>query len=148
MSVSVSARTKDIILQNPTDHIREVVQAYASAWTRGDRAALAACYGDNFTLHYNGRHALAGTHVGKAAALRVLAEFAHRTRRRLLAVEAIMAWPERGGLIASERFEASGDEVQRVLIYAMQGGLLSDCWVYDADQSLIDRLVGIEPFAA
>ena len=44
--------------------------------TRGDLAGLVACYGEDFTLRYLGRHALSGLHEGKA---RSLAEFKGKT---------------------------------------------------------------------
>ena len=42
--------------------VRAAVTRYATAWLAGDRAAIAACYHDEFTLHYAGRNPLAGTH--------------------------------------------------------------------------------------
>ena len=58
--------------------VRAAVTRYATAWLAGDRAAIAACYHDEFTLHYAGQNPLAGTHRGKAAALAALAEVARR----------------------------------------------------------------------
>jgi ketosteroid isomerase-like protein len=106
------------------------VGRYASAWLAGDRAALAACYHDDFTLHYFGRNPLAGDHTGKAAALGVLAEVTRRTNRKLLAIVDVMAGPERGALLVRERFERDGRtaEVERLLVYAVHDGLLSECW--------------------
>lgn len=48
-----------------TAAIRAAVARYAAAWQAGDRAAIAACYHDEFTLHYAGHNPLAGTHRGK-----------------------------------------------------------------------------------
>ena len=76
--------------------IRAAVTRYATAWLAGDRAAIAACYHDAFTLHYAGRNPLAGTHHGKAAALAALAEVARRANRKLLGIDDIMAGPRRG----------------------------------------------------
>ena len=122
---------------------REAVGRYASAWLTGDRAALAACYHDEFTLHYFGNNPLAGNHHGKAAALGVLAEVTRRTNRRLLAIVDIMAGPARGALLVRERFERDGRtaEVERLLVYAVRDGLLAECWVYDQDQALVDTFL-------
>lgn len=124
--------------------IRAIIDRYASAWAAGDRVAMPDCYHEKFSLHYFGRHALAGDHIGKAAALATLAEFSRRTRRRLVRIVAAMAGPERGAIIARESLGqgAAAVEVERLLVYAVQDGLLKDCWVYDQDQALIDRLVG------
>jgi ketosteroid isomerase-like protein len=126
--------------QAAIEHTRQAVSSYAAAWLAGNRPALAACYHDDFTLHYFGCNPLAGDHKGKAAALAVLAEVTRRTNRRLLAVVDIMAGPERGALLARERFERDGKtaELERLLVYAVRDGLLAECWVYDQDQGLVD----------
>jgi ketosteroid isomerase-like protein len=129
--------------QAAIDHTRQAIGRYAVAWLAGDRPALAACYDDDFTLHYFGRNPLAGDHKGKAAALAVLAEVTRRTNRRLLAIIDIMAGPERGALLVRERFERDGKaaELERLLVYAVRDGLLGECWVYDQDQTLVDAFL-------
>jgi len=127
-----------------TSDLRAVVERYAAAWAAGDPAKIVACYHPDVILHYFGANALAGDHVGKAAALRTLADFGQRTQRKLVAVVATLAGAERGAVIARERLGvgAAAVEVERVLVYAVRDGLLHECWVYDADQRQIDRLVG------
>lgn len=126
------------------DRIRSVLETYAAAWKTGDMAAIAAAYHDDFTLHYSGAHALSGVHRGKVAALTILADFARRTNRSLLEIVDVMAGPRRGAIIARERLgRDDAVEVERVLVYAIADGLLRECWIYDADQALIDRLVGL-----
>ena len=124
--------------------LRAVIERYAAAWAAGDQAKIVACYHPEVTLHYFGANALAGDHVGKAAALATLADFGRRTQRKLIGVVATLAGAERGAVIARERLGlgAAAVEVERVLVYAVRDGLLHQCWVYDADQRLIDRLVG------
>lgn len=126
--------------QAAIEHTRQAVSRYARAWLAGDRPALAACYHDDFTLHYFGRNPLAGDHKGKAAALAILVEVTSRTNRRLLAIVDVMAGPERGALLVRERFERDGKaaELERLLVYAVRDGLLGECWVYDQDQALVD----------
>ena len=119
---------------------RQAVTRYARAWLAGDRAALAACYHDDFTLHYFGRNPLAGDHRGKMASLAILAEVTRRTNRKLLGIVDIMAGPERGALLVRERFERDGNvaEFERLLVYAVRDGLLWECWVWDQDQAAVD----------
>ena len=121
----------------------EVVERYCAAWRAGDRAALARLYHDDFTLHYFGRNPLAGDHVGKAAALRILMEVGRRTNRKLLEIVDCMAGPQRAVVIAREAFERDGQraELERVLIYTIKDGQLHHCWVHDGDQALVDRLL-------
>lgn len=120
--------------------VRAAVTRYATAWLAGDRAAIAACYHDEFMLHYSGHNPLAGTHRGKAAALAALAEVARHTNRKLLGIDDVMAGPQRGAILARELF-SRGDrsaELERLLVYAVRDGLLSECWVYDRDQAMVD----------
>jgi uncharacterized protein len=122
--------------------IRAAVERYAAAWKSGDMAAIVACYHDDFTLHYFGRNALSGDHVGKAAALKTLAEFSVRTKRRLVSIVATLAGAERGAAIAREALGPNGHEAERVLVYTVKDSLLHECWVYDTDQRFIDELIG------
>lgn len=122
--------------------IRTAMERYVAAWTSGDLAAIAACYHDEFTLHYFGRHALSGDHVGKARALQVLAEFTRRTKRQLVAIVATLAGNDRGAIVVREALGPSRVEVERVLVYTFAGSLLRECWVYDQDQRAIDELIG------
>ena len=126
--------------QAAIERTRQAVSRYASAWLAGDRAALAACYHEDFTLHYFGRNPLAGDHRGKLAALAILAEVTRRTNRKLLGIVDIMAGPERGALLVRERFVRDGKaaEFERLLVYAVRDGLLWECWVWDRDQAAID----------
>lgn len=126
------------------DDVRLVLEAYAAAWKSGDLAAIAALYHGDFTLHYGGANALSGVHAGKATALAILADFSRRTGRKLLDIVDVMAGPHRGAIVASERLGRgeAAVEVERLLVYTVSGGLLHECWVYDADQALIDRLIG------
>jgi uncharacterized protein len=120
--------------------VRDAVTRYATAWLAGDRAAIAACYHDEFTLHYAGQNPLAGTHRGKAEAQTALAEVARRANRRLLGVDDVMAGPHRGAVLVRELFSRDGRtaELERLLVYAVRDGLLSECWVYDRDQATVD----------
>jgi len=123
--------------------VRAAVTRYATAWLAGDRAAIAACYHDAFTLHYAGQNPLSGTHQGKAAALAALAQVARRANRKLLGIDDVMAGPQRGAILARECFSRNGRTatLQRLLVYAVRDGLLSECWVYDRDQGLVDSFL-------
>jgi ketosteroid isomerase-like protein len=137
----IAAPTGAAVMSRHTETLA-AVQRYAEAWAKGDTAAIVAGYADDIVLHWGGAHALSGDHVGKPAALTALAEFGRRTGRRLVAVVDVMAGAERGVVIAREALGTPAIEVERVLVYRAEGGRLAECWVYDADQALIDRLVG------
>jgi uncharacterized protein len=121
----------------------DVVRRYCVAWRAGDLSALRDCYHDEFTLHYGGHNPLSGDHVGKAAALATLAKFSRWTQRRLLSIVDVMAGPNRAVVLAREAFERNGQraELDRVFVYTIKERKLHHCWVYDLDQSTVDRFL-------
>lgn len=123
---------------------RDVIARYAAAWVAGDFASLFALYADDFVLHYPGAHRLSGTHAGKDAALKAMGDFTVATGRKLVAVVDTMAGEARAAQIVRERMVTpEGErEVERVFVYRIAGGLMRECWLYDSEQALIDRLVG------
>ncbi|WP_200887379.1 nuclear transport factor 2 family protein [Sphingomonas sp. ERG5] len=124
--------------------VRQALERYAAAWTKGDLALIVACYHDDFTLHYFGHSTLSGDHAGKAEALKALAAFSQRTRRKLMGITAILAGDRLGVIVARERLMQGEQpiEVDRLLVYRVTDGLLAECWVYDQDQRLIDSIIG------
>ena len=42
---------------------------------------------------------------------------------------------------ANEDISRLKAEVERLLAYAVRDGLLSECWVYDQDQALVDAFL-------
>ena len=64
-----------------------------------------------------------------------------RANRKLLGIDDVMAGPRRGAILARESFSRDGRtaELERLLVYAVKDGLLSDCWVYDRDQAIVDQ---------
>jgi hypothetical protein len=123
-----------------TEAIRSVIERYADAWQRRDPAAF-ALYHPQFTIHWFGQNPLSGTHVGAQKVQRALGELARRTNRSLVKIVATLAGPERGAIIARESFGtgAARIEIDRVLIFTVADDLLRECWVYDADPTLLDR---------
>lgn len=123
-----------------TDAIRSVIERYADAWQRRDPAAF-ALYHPQFTIHWFGSNPLSGTHVGAEQVQRALVELARRTNRSLVKIVATLAGPDRGAIIARESF-GTGDariEMDRVLIFTVADDRLRECWVYDADPTVLDR---------
>jgi hypothetical protein len=125
--------------------IRAVIDRYADAVLANDIGTALDCYAEDIVLHWHGHHALAGSHSGKDAAVAALIAFAQRTERKFLDFPARFYGPVRGGVISREAL-GIGDarvEVERVLIYTVRDGRFTECWVYDAEPDLIDRLVGV-----
>jgi ketosteroid isomerase-like protein len=123
--------------------ILATVERYAAAWKAGDMLALVQCYHPDFTLHYAGNNPYSGEHRGRAASILTLTKVSRRTKRRLLEIIDVMAGNQRGVLLAREAFErgALKAELDRMFVYSVKDGQLHECWVYDADQALMDRLL-------
>jgi ketosteroid isomerase-like protein len=100
-------------------------------------------YADDVVLHYAGDHPLAGEHRGKPAALAALAKFGAATKRGTPEIHDVIASDEHAAILAREHW-MDGDAsiaVERVLLYHVRDGKLAECWVYDGDQALVDRLL-------
>lgn len=119
-----------------------VLRRYADAWQAGDLDALIGCYADDFTLHYAGANRFAGTHVGRDAALGVMAEVSTIAPRTLRSVDDVLSGGGGGALVVTEELTRDGETavLSRVLRYRVADGLLRECWLHDEDQALIDHL--------
>lgn len=123
--------------------LADLIGRYAAAWRVGDLAGLRACYHPDFTLHYFGVNSLAGEHAGLEAALSAMSKIGRRAERRLLKIQDVLVGEHKAAILARESFTRGNltADVDRVLVYAAQDALLRHCWVYDADQPLMDRFL-------
>jgi ketosteroid isomerase-like protein len=123
------------------NNIRAVLLSYADAWRRGDVVAITNLYHDDFTLHYPGTHALAGTHVGKATSLQILRTVNARTNRKLVSILDVMAGSHRGCLNVTEKWTRKGETalLERVFVYTVRDAKLEQCWLFDANQEIVAK---------
>ena len=123
---------------------RRVAESYCEAWSRGDIEAVLALYDDGFTLHYFGTSGYAGDHRGKGAAVQALAAVSAEAPRELLGIDEVLASDDGAVIVARERLTRSGEshEIRRLLRYRIAEGRFTECWLYDEDQALVDRLWG------
>jgi ketosteroid isomerase-like protein len=129
------------MIAQPDTAIYAAVKRYADCWAAGDLRAIIDCYHDDVIFHYFGQSPLAGTHRGKPACLEVLKKVRERTNRKLVSIKDVLFGQHYGLVVAVETFERNGTatEVERLLRYTVRDGKLSECWVYDEDQQLIDK---------
>jgi hypothetical protein len=66
-----------------------------------------------------------------------------KTGRKLIAIRDVLAGDLFGLIVAVEEFEHQGRAIQleRLLRYTVRDGKLSECWIHDADQALIDEIL-------
>lgn len=124
-----------------TDQARAVVETYAAAWSADDLHGILGCYAKDFTLHYFGDNPFTGDHVGKQAALDALLEVGARAPWTLLSIDEILAGPLSAVIVATLRISVEGEEheIRRALRFRITGSQLSECWLYEENQALIDR---------
>jgi uncharacterized protein len=120
----------------------DTVRRYAEAWKANDIGRVLDAYHDDFVLHYFGTSPLAGDHVGKEAAIKVLIEATQRSGRQLDEIEDVLAGDTFGAIVAREGVGRGGElrVIRRVFLYRVRDGKLAECWLYDEDQRAIDEL--------
>jgi uncharacterized protein len=128
---------------NSGNEIYIVVKRYADAWAANDMKSIVDCYHDEVVFHYFGQNPLAGTHRGKPACLAVLKQVREKTNRKLLSIRDVLVGEVFGVIVAVEQFQDNGRAVQleRLLRYTVRDGKLSECWIYDQDQRVVDSLL-------
>jgi ketosteroid isomerase-like protein len=119
------------------------VQRYADAWAAGDAATVVGLYADDIVLHYFGDNPLKGDHIGKAAALSALGRISQAVKRGAPEIHDVLGGEHHAALLAKERWGEGEDaiELNRLLLYHVRDGKLAECWIYDEDQRLVDRLL-------
>jgi uncharacterized protein len=128
---------------NSGNEIYIVVKRYAHAWAANDMKSIVDCYHDEVVFHYFGQNPLAGTHRGKPACLAVLKQVREKTNRKLLSIRDVLVGEVFGVIVAVEQFQDNGRAVQleRLLRYTVRDGKLSECWIYDQDQRVVDSIL-------
>ena len=121
----------------------DIVRAYTEAWLAGDIDTVLDLYHPDLVLHYGGANPFAGDHVGKDAAITVLLAVQERTQRVPVQVLDIMESDIHAAAWVRERWIVDGAplELERLLVYRTADDMLAECWLYDQDQALVDRVL-------
>jgi uncharacterized protein len=118
-----------------------VITRYADAWVAGDFATLVACYSEGFVAHYGGQSPFAGTHIGRDRFLEILMTTATRAQRQLVSIDQLHDDGATGALFVTESIVVDGTSMRvlRALRYRTSDDLLTECWLYDHDQHVVDH---------
>ena len=121
----------------------DIVRAYTDAWLAGDIGRVLDLYHPDLVLHYGGANPLSSDHRGKDAAVTALLTVQEATQRVPLAVLDIMESDLHAAAWVRERWIVDGApvELDRLLVYRTADGMLAECWLYDQDQTLVDRVL-------
>ena len=140
-TISIVLPLAAAISASKRDENEAIIKKYCEAWKKGDLPTMFGLYHDEFVLRYFGRSPLAGEHRGKAAVIGVLGKVQKLTNRQLLEIRDVLASDDHAIVIARERFERDGKQLEanRIFVYRVREGKLWECWVYDEDQRAVDE---------
>ena len=121
----------------------ELLNRYVEALERKDLQAATAFWADDVVLHAQGRHLFAGDFFGKRAFLeyhrRLFAELEGTIE--LVEVRDVLVGSERAVTLVKER-AVRGErtlEFDRVNVYEISGGRITEIWSYDSDPYTLDE---------
>jgi hypothetical protein len=118
-----------------------VITRYARAWERGNIGEIVNCYDEHIVAHYGGQSTFAGTHLGRERFLGLLLETGQRGSRRLLSIDQIHDDGDTGAFFVTESFAINGETVSvlRALRFRTNGVTITECWLFDHSQNLVDQ---------
>ena len=130
----------------PTRSATEVMTDYLAAAKRGDWDTAYGYFAEDMTVHIPGESAFAGDHCGRDAAI----EYINAVRNHFmndgieLEVVDMLAGEERVALLVAERF--FGDDlpitIRRANVYRVRGGAIVEISIFEADQYVVDAMIG------
>ena len=124
----------------------EVVDAYASAWSRGEPEVAFAFFADEVVMRLPGRSALAGVHAGREAVIVAINALRARTDGLPVEVEVLdrLVSDQRVALLLRE-VVTRGDErleLRRINAYRVREDRLVAIDIFEADQYAVDEFFG------
>jgi ketosteroid isomerase-like protein len=122
----------------------ELMRAYSATLTAGKASDVLPFYAEDLVLHIPGRSPHAGTFHGQDAVLAYYTRVFRDTDGRFepLGVDDILASDTHAASLVRWRVERNGRtiEIDRVVIYRIEGGKIAEIWVRDWDQYAYDDL--------
>lgn len=122
----------------------ELLRRYSAALTAGQVGEVLSFYADDLALHIPGRSRHAGTYRGHQAVLEYYTRLFQDTEGRfeVVGVDDILASDDHAISLVSWRL-TRGDrtiDVDRVVVYRIADGKITEIWVRDWDQYAYDEL--------
>jgi uncharacterized protein len=125
---------------------QELITDYLAAARRGDWDRAFGFFAADIVMHVPGRSALAGDRQGKDAAVGYIESIRDHYRNGKIELELIdmLISDERVALLVRERFHGDGPpvEIRRANVYGVQGDAIVEISIFEADQHVVDELVG------
>jgi uncharacterized protein len=126
-----------------TENATRVRKGY-EAFNHGDVAALTDLFTEDIVWHFPGASKLGGDHIGRDATLSVLGGYGAASDGTLKAtVVDVMASDDHVSGIAIDTASAGGKtlNVRSTVVFAMQGGKVTEAWHYVNDVLALDAFL-------
>ncbi len=122
------------------DRAVSVVSGYCDAWLAGDKMSILSFYHPDLTLHWPGRHHLAGVHQGHGPSISALIALQAITNRIPLRIVEVLAGRASVMVVVIERWSDTDREIElkRGLEFTVRDDKLHTCRLYETDQPAID----------
>jgi ketosteroid isomerase-like protein len=121
----------------------EIIKRYVEAFKRKDWQAATAFWADDVILHAQGRHPLAGHFFGKQAFLEHVSRVSAQLGATIELVEVydVMFSAEHAVGWVKERAVCGERSLvfDRVNVYRMSDGKITEVWMYDSDPYALDE---------
>ena len=120
----------------------EIMSAYLERITASDLEGATEHYTDDIVFHWAGQGPLSGDHEGKAAVLRMFADYASRVQASVETHDTLYSDDHAVALVHATL--TRGDRsisTNRVVVYHFAGDKISEVWVVDSDQQAVDALL-------
>jgi uncharacterized protein len=119
-----------------------LLHAHIDALARGDVAGAMSFYSDDVIFHYPGRNPLSGDYRGKGEVLTLLGKVVQQTDGSFRPeVHDILASSDHVAALVTVHASRGGTsaEWQSIDVFHVRDGKLSEHWVHEVDQDLVDR---------
>ena len=120
----------------------DLLAAQLEALSRGDITTAMGFYSDDVTFHYPGQNPLSGIYRGKCEVLTLLTKVMHLTNGSFRPeVHDILASDDHVAALVTVRAERDGAPVEwtSVDLFHVRDGKLSEHWVHEVDQDVVDQ---------
>ena len=120
----------------------DLLRAHLEALAQGDIAQAMSFYSDDVVFHYPGRNPLSGDHRGKEQVLALMGRVMGMTDGSFRPeVHDILASDDHVAALVTVHAARGGTEVawQSVDLYHVRDGKISEHWVHEVDQALVDQ---------
>jgi len=120
----------------------ETMRRYGEAWKAGDYAGMQDLMDDDVVLHLFGHSAIAGTFRGKKELADIVRIIQELTDRQLVELHDVLVGGDHAAALVRERMTRHGNvvELERVFVYHLRDGKITEVWIFDQDQAAVDSL--------